>query len=248
MRRWLLIGMLPLLALPVMAQQPSLSLLTPMVADISQERVEIHSSFTGLQLLVFGARNQPGDLVVVARGPVADVTLRRKERIAGMWMHTDREKYTNLPLFYGYASTRPLERVAPASTLRALGIGGEEVVLNSNSRSRQLFTDALEQHMERYRVWQLPFGEITFFGETLFKAKIDLPDRLPRGQFTVEVYLFERGQLIGFQTIPMLTYKTGFDARVYDTAQGHTWLYGIVAILMALAGGWLAHRLFHRKG
>lgn len=238
-----------LLTTPSMAQEPvSVPLLTPMVADISQDRIEIHSSFNGLQLLVFGAKNQPGDLVIAVRGPKADVILRRKERIAGMWMHTDQEKYAQLPMFYGYASTRPLNRIAPASTLEALGIGADEVITGSNSRSRQLFSEALIKHMASYRTWQLPFGEITFFGESLFKAKINLPDRLPRGALTIEVYLFDRGQLVGLQTIPLQAYKTGFDARVYDTAQKKPWIYGIIAILMALGGGWLAHRLFNRRG
>lgn len=246
--RTLLASLLFLAAMPAMAQAPvSVPLLTPMVADISQDKVEIHSSFNGLQLLVFGAKNQPGDLVVALRGPTANVVLRRKERIAGMWMHTDQEKYPNLPMFYGYASTRPLELVAPMATLKALGIGSEEVIGQSNVRSRTLFSEALTKHMERYRLWQLPFGDISFFGESLFKARINLPDRLPRGSFTVEVYLFDRGQLVGLQAIPLNTYKTGFDARVYDTAQKQPWVYGVLAILMALGGGWLAHRLFNRR-
>lgn len=235
-------------ALPAHAQNPvAVPLLTPLIADISQETVELHSSFTGAQLLVFGAKNQPGDLVIAVRGPRGFVDLRRKERIAGMWMHTDQEKYPRLPLFYAHASTRPVEQVAPPATLQALGLGTAEVIQKSNPRSRILFSDALRHQMAVYRLWQAPFSEISFFGESLFKAKINLPDRLPRGNFTVEAYLFDRGQLIGFQIIPMVAYKTGFDAWVYDNAQIYPWLYGIGAILMALAGGWLAHRLFNRK-
>lgn len=247
MRIWLA-SMTLLIAAPAFAQQPvSVSLLSPMVADISQDTVEIHSSFTGVQLLVFGARNQAGDLVIAVRGPRDSVVLRRKERIAGMWMHTDQEKYHKLPMFYAYASTRPLALVAPAATLQSLGLGAHEVITASNARSRDLFSEGLTQYFARYRLWQLPLGEITFFGESLFKAKINLPDRLPRGEFTVEVYLFDRGQLVGLQTIPLKTYKTGFDARVYDTAQREPWLYGVGAILMALGGGWLANRLFNRR-
>ncbi len=224
-----------LLSSPAMAQD-AVSLLTPMVADISQDAIEIHSSFTGAQLLLFGVR-----------GPNANVVMRRKERIAGMWMHVEQEKYFHLPLFYAIASTRPLELVAPASTLQALGLGSGEIINQSSSKSVAVFDDALTRHLSRYSLWQLPFAQITFFGETLFKAKITLPDRLPRGQFTAEAYLFDRGQLVSLQTIPLTTYKTGFDARVYDTAQKQPLLYGVGAILLALAGGWLAHRLFNRR-
>lgn len=245
MMRHILAAAFVFFSTPALAQD-AVSLLTPMVADISQDTVEIHSSFTGAQLLLFGARNQSGDLVLVVRGPKSNVVLRRKERIAGMWMHVEQEKYFHLPLFYAIASTRPLELIAPASTLQALGIGSDEVIRQSSGRSAAIFDDALTHYLSRYGLWQLPFARITFFGETLFKAKLTLPDRLPRGQFTVEAYLFNRGQLVSLQTIPLVTYKTGFDARVYDTAQRDPWLYGIGAILLALAGGWLAHRLFNR--
>ncbi len=239
-----LLAALLFLATPAFAQQADS---TPLVADLSQDTVEIHSSFNGAQLLVFGARNQPGDLVIAIRGPAGDTMLRRKQRIAGMWMQVEQEKYPHLPLFYAYASTRPLEQLAPARTLQALGLGGPAVVQQSNAHSRQLFDDALIAYFERYHLWQLPFSQITFFGESLFKAKINLPDRLPRGQFTVEVYLFDHGTLAGFQTIPLHTYKTGFDARIYDLSQRRPLLFGLLAIAMALSGGWLAHRLFNRR-
>jgi uncharacterized protein (TIGR02186 family) len=247
MNRALLFIAALMLSSPALAQRPAVSLFTPMVADASQDTVEIHSSFNGTQLLVFGARNQSGDLVIAVRGPDANVVLRRKERIAGMWMHVEQEKYFHLPLFYGIAATRPLEQIAPPETLLALELGTSQVVRTSNARSSVLFDDALEKYLGRYRLWQSPFAPITFFSESLFKARINLPDRLPRWHFTVEVYLFDRGQLIAMQSLPLVTYKTGFDARVYDTAQKKPFLYGITAILMALAGGWLAHRLFNRR-
>ena len=244
----LLAALFFLFAIPCFAQEPdSAPLTTPLVADLSQDTVEIHASFNGAQLLVFGARNQPGDLVIVVRGPARDSLLRRKERIAGMWMQVEQEKYPHLPLFYAYASTRPLKLVAPAETLHALGLGEDAVIAQSNAHSQQLFDAALVDYFARYHLWQLPFSPISFFGESLFKAKINLPDRLPEGEFTVETYLFDHGQLVGFQTIPLRTYKTGFDAWVYGFAHHRPLLFGLSAILIALFGGWLAHRLFSRR-
>lgn len=250
--QWRALPVLLALLLPFSAQAKveiapeAIPLAGPMVADISQTTVEIHSGFTGMQLLVFGARNVGGDLVIAVRGPQANVALRRKERIAGMWMHVDKHKYFDLPTFYAMASTRPLTEIAPESTLTSLGLGEKAVLARSNSHTREDFDAALVNQYTRKGLWQEPFGEITYFGESLFKARLMLPDRLPRGAYSVEVYLFEGGKPIAFQSIPLNAYKTGFDARIYDTAQHYPWFYGIVAVLMALAGGWLGHRLFHR--
>lgn len=230
------------------AQEPApLPFSTPMIADVSQDIVAIHSSFNGMQLLVFGARNQPGDVVIAVRGPQANLLLRRKERIAGMWMHLEQQKYEHIPLFYAVASTRPLEDIAPAPLRESLGLGGGEVIHLHNPESKDRFNEALMKYLGKRRAWQVPFSRITYFGESLFKAKLNLPDTLPAGSFTVEVYLFNQGRLISAQMIPLRSYKTGFDARVYNTAQQRDWLYGIGCILLALSGGWLAHRLFNRR-
>ena len=240
------------LALPATAATPSaapeaIPLSGPMMADISQTTVEIHSGFTGTQLLIFGARNVGGDLVIAVRGPRANVALRRKERIAGMWMHVDKQKYFRLPMFYALAATRPLNEIASSSMLSRLGLGEQEVIAQSRAAEKPAFDAALADIFHRKSTWQEPFSRITYFGESLFKAKLQLPDRLPRGHYSVEIYLFDDGKPIAFQTLPLHAYKTGFDARIYDEAQNQPWLYGIVAVLMALSGGWLAHRLFNRR-
>lgn len=224
----------------------TISLNHPLVADISQNTIEIRSDFNGAQLLIFGARNVAGDIAIVVRGPELDATLRRKERIAGMWMHVDQRRYRQLPMVYALASTKPLGKLASPSVLKSLGLGERRVVQAASQSQDEAFDKALIQALERKRWWQTPFGSITYFGESLFKARITLPDSLPSGNYTAEVYLFNRGQLLGFQTIPLTSYKTGFDADVAYAARHNGLFYGIGAILMALFGGWLAHRLFHR--
>ena len=244
----ILIAALMLLSLPAAAQNgpPPINLSTPLIADISQNTVEIQSDFNGTSLLIFGTRNMPGDLVIAVRGPLTNATLRRKERIAGMWMQVDKRKYDSLPIFYALASTKPLSRLAPPSVLQSLGLGESRIIRASNSVVDDIFDRALAQSFTSKRWWQMPFGTITYFGESLFKARLDLPDTLPSGDYTAEVYLFDRGKLLGFQTIPLTSFQTGFDARVVRIARNRGLLYGLVAIAMALFGGWFAHRLFHK--
>lgn len=246
--RWLFAYMVLLVALPCQAQPDYMprNLSNPMVADISQNAIEIRTSFNGAQLLIFGARNVPGDLVVAVRGPQANILLRRKERIAGMWMHVSQHKYFNLPLFYALTSTKPLQDVAPPHLLQALGLGKDAVTYASHTKSDALFDTALDINLTQKNWWQQPSTDISYFGESLFKARIDFPDSLPGGDYTAEVYLFTGGELRAMQTIPITVYKTGLEAYLVKQSQEQELVYGLVAILMALTGGWLAHRLFHR--
>ena len=70
-----------------------------LVPDISARNVQIRYSFTGAQLLLFGAVVYPGgrapehpaDIAVVLRGPVQPILVREKQKIAGIWMNADFE-------------------------------------------------------------------------------------------------------------------------------------------------------------
>lgn len=224
-----------------------LNLNTPLVADLSQNAIEIRSDFNGTQLLIFGARNVPGELVIAVRGPAIKATLRQKERIAGMWMHVDQRKYSDLPTYYAIASTKPLSTLASPATLKALGLGERRVIADSSRKADEAFDVALAKALEKIRWWVNSFAPITYFGESLFKTRLELPDTLPSGSYTAEIYLFNHGKLQAFETIPLMSYKVGFDAGITRLARKNGLTYGIVAILMALFGGWFAHRLFNRR-
>jgi hypothetical protein len=68
-----------------------------LVPDISARQVQIRYSFTGAQLLLFGAVVYPGgrppdhppDIAVVLRGPVQPILVREKQKIAGIWMNAE---------------------------------------------------------------------------------------------------------------------------------------------------------------
>jgi uncharacterized protein (TIGR02186 family) len=118
------------LLIPWMAQaeEAPINFNLPLIADISNHAIEIHASFSGTELLLYGARNTAGDLIILVRGPAADVRLRRKEKIAGMWMNVESRRFSALPLYYALASTAPVDTVLSATERRHLGIGAPTVI------------------------------------------------------------------------------------------------------------------------
>ena len=81
----------------------------PLIADASNYRVNITTGFTGTDVVYFGAKNGPGDIVVVVRGPNFNYSVRRKQRVAGIWINTDKVSFGDVPSFYAVASSRPLD-------------------------------------------------------------------------------------------------------------------------------------------
>ena len=65
---------------------------TKLVPDVSQRDIEIRYSFTGAELLLFGAILYPNgraprdraDIAVVVKGPVQPLVVREKQKVAGI--------------------------------------------------------------------------------------------------------------------------------------------------------------------
>ena len=59
-----------------------------LVVDLSDSEVEITADFNGSSVLMFGALDMPGDVIVVVRGPLQRQIVRRKSRVSGIWLNT----------------------------------------------------------------------------------------------------------------------------------------------------------------
>ncbi len=223
----------------------------PLVADLSSRLVEIDTGFNGTELLLFGARNDPGDVVVIVRGPYHSYMVRRKERVAGVWVNREQVRFDDIASFYSVSSSRPLDFVRNNNLLSSLDVGMAQLHDTLQSRAEEpdsnpQFATALLDYKLRNRLYTENLTGVDFIGETLFRTLITIPENIIRGRYVAEVYLFSDGQLVGVQTTPILVKKTGLDARIFDMAYKHPFFYGIMAVLMALSSGWLAGAWFNR--
>lgn len=223
---------------------PGPLLAKPLVADLSQYQIRIDSSFTGTRLLLFGSRNDTGDIVVAVRGPEKTYVVRRKERMAGIWVNSDEERFRDVASYYLLGGSKNLADMRHNALFGPLKVGFDQAVAQSGS-SRE-FSDALIRYMQGTRLYSPSEQRISFMGESLFKLVIPFPDNIPRGDYSADVYLFRDGALASMQSIPIHVEKAGADAFIYDFAHNHSVLYGLFAVLLALGMGWGASSLMRR--
>jgi uncharacterized protein (TIGR02186 family) len=224
---------------------PATSLAKPIAADISNYQIRIDSSFTGTTLLLFGARNDVGDIVVVVRGPDANFIVRQKEKVAGVWVNTKQHSFENIPNFFSLTASKSTEEIDFGHLLPLLGIKEEDNIPVSDA-TEEMFRDALVRIQERNKHYSYIEGDVTFIGETLFRTKVRFPDNIPRGLYTAEIYLFHADALVGMQVIPIEVKKIGLDALMFDFAHEYTFLYGVLAVLIAMGSGWVASAMFRK--
>ncbi len=99
--------------------------------DLGQHLISIHYSFTGAEVLLFGAKDGEGDIVVVLRGPAETAVVRRKARTAGIWINRDLATFEGIPGYYAVASSRPLADIGAPEMFEVNQIGLDNLRLKA---------------------------------------------------------------------------------------------------------------------
>jgi len=236
-----------------------------LVTDLSQHQISIRSNFTGTDILIFGAveAEDPNDfaidrdVVVVISGPEGAVTVRRKDRVAGIWVNYDAVTFERVPAFYAVASTRPLPRIASMDTRTIEGLGLEQIgfggatgsgptgaVTELTDQERATFSAALLRNKERAGLYRMEPSGVAFLGRSLFRATIAIPANVPNGLYTAKVYLISDGVVTDAASAPLYVVKSGIERAIYGFANEKPFLYGIFAVIFATFAGWAAALIF----
>lgn len=222
-----------------------------LVADLSRHLVAITTGFVGTDVLLFGATDDAGDVVVIVRGPDRPVVVHRKSRVLGVWVNTAKMTFDRAPSFYAIASSRPLAEIAQETVLARQQMGLDRLRLDlprakaSENVAAEWRAGLIRNH-ESLGLYRAEVGRVVFLGNRLFRARIPLPANVPTGTYQVEVFLLQDGRVVSAQTTPLNVSKIGAEAEIYDFAYQSPPLYGLIAILVALMAGWAAHLVFRK--
>jgi uncharacterized protein (TIGR02186 family) len=215
-----------------------------LVADLTGHLIAITTGFTGASVVLFGATDGPGDVLVAVRGPDREMTIRRKNRVAGVWVNTDQLTFANVPSFYAVAASRPIEEILPPATAAFYRLGSTNLKLEAQTPAPSAVTDAFRTALERVQQQAGLFidrmGKVDFLGERLFRTTIAFPSNVPTGTYLVEVFLVRDRDVVSGQTTPLVVSKVGIDAAVFEFAGRQPGFYGAIAVLTAVVAGWLA--------
>jgi uncharacterized protein (TIGR02186 family) len=224
-----------------------------LVSGLSQDRIEIRSTYNGTEITVFGAVERPlsdarPDVVVVVRGPKTDMRVRSKERVLGVWINTNREVLYGMPGYFFTASNRALPRIASDSVLRQYELGLKALMpgATTGEQDPQPFIDAAIRAEARNGLYAERDDGVEFLNGTLFRARVPLPASAPRGDYTAEVYLLRGGRVIDRQDSKLTIDQTGMERRVFDFSRDAPLAYGLSTVLAAMAFGWLSSLAFRR--
>ena len=247
-----LAALLPLAFLSLGASMPVL------VPDVSQSRIDIRYSFTGAELLLFGAILFPGgkapkdgaDIAVVVKGPPQPLVVREKQKVAGIWMNVESARFRSTPSFYAVASSRPLSQLVDERTAAIYELGLQNLQLSPGAGSapevQRRFERGLIDLMERRQLYfENPRG-VEISEGVLYRAHVEIPARVPVGNYTAETFLIRDGRVLAVATRDIRVEKLGFERFIARAAERWSFTYGLVAVAVSLLLGWAGSALFRR--
>ena len=230
-----------------------------LVPDVSDRNVEIHYSFSGAELLLFGAIIYPDgrppeagtDVAVVLKGPLEPIVVREKQKVMGIWMNVGRVRFRSAPAYYAVASSRPLAQLIDerTSAIYELGVGNLQLSPGGGAPTETLrrFESGLIDLRRRDQLYaEYPRG-VEISEGVLYRARIQIPARVPVGTYVAETFLIQDGRVIAAAEREIRIEKLGFEGFVAEAAERWSLAYGITAVAVSLLLGWGASAAFRRR-
>jgi uncharacterized protein (TIGR02186 family) len=231
-----------------------------LVPDVSARTIEIRYSFTGAQLLLFGAILYPGGripseqahIAVVVKGPVQPIVVREKQKIAGIWMNADSHRFQSAPSFYAIATSEPVAELVDERTaaIYELGLGNLQLSPGGGAlpdKERRFERGLLDLRQRQGLYSENPKG-VEISEGVLYRARITIPSQVPVGTYTAETFLIGDKRVLAAATREIEIGKSGFERYVALAARRHSVAYGLAAMLMSLGLGYAAAWAFARRG
>ena len=229
-----------------------------LVPDVSQRDIEIRYSFSGAELLLFGAILYPGgrtpqatpDIAVVLKGPLERIVLREKQKVAGIWMNVERVRFRSAPSFYAVASSRPLSRLVDERTAAIYELGLNNLQLSPGGGASADVLRRFEQGLIDLRRRNQLYAEyprgVEIREGVLYRARISIPARVPVGTYTAETFLIRDGRVLAAAVRGIEIRKSGFERFIATAAEQYSFLYGLVAVALSVFFGWAAGAIWRR--
>ena len=212
-----------------------------LITELATERVDITASFTGKEILIFGAISRPGQVIIKLVSPHQAVSMSRKTRIGPVWVSEDKRDLTGAPGLFYLLSSAPIDRLL-SGTLRdryrlRLQDAAKEIHFAPAPRDLEEWRTAFLRLKKDEGYYQENDHAVALRGDRLFHASLDLPPKLPLGHYRLEIYLVNDGKVLANDTHMIEVRKVRLEHWVSDIAHLRPWLFGTGFTVMVMLLG-----------
>lgn len=254
MFRPLITGMLLLLA-GLLCSPPLAGTAVTLKVKLDPAVIHIGAFYNGERVSVKGEVPGKSEVVIRVTGKRQDLEFQKKGRVLGiLWMNRATVTFHQLPNVYLLYTSKSFEDM---TRLNRGEPGVQEVSLNSLESQVDITPTPADKHALLEELLKLKRSEGLYgvrndaiqYGESdgsskTFAATLSMPPRLPPGEYAVEIFALNQGNIVESTTDHLKVDEVGLPALLSALAFEHGALYGVLASLIAIAAGLLTGFLF----
>jgi uncharacterized protein (TIGR02186 family) len=227
----------------------------------SKNLIEIGLSYQGDQIYFFGVSPvKDCDLIIrLTAEKSEEVKLSVKGRVGPFWMTVKQYQVSHAPFIYKIHSTKPVEQIVSPETARELELGygavqkqmklhlirGEAAADDADRVFKGLVK--IKEEANLYNIVADP-QRLEVAEGRLFKHYFRFPPAATEGRYVVESFAFLGGQQVGYGRDVIQIKKVGLESWLTSVSQNQPALFGIMAVIIALAAGLLVGMIFKKGG
>ena len=233
-------------AVPALAASPTL--------QVAPNSVRITESFRGAPLVISADIPTGAGAVVEIVGTAREERLLIKGRRGGLWMNVGEVTVRGAPSLYFLMSTKSH---APSLSDSGSPIGYPALCTKvkftpcAEQREKTLFEQLirLKEDEGLYGVFPSSLRTTTRSeGEQTVQGQIMAPSNIAPGTYEVMLSVFNDGKLLERRTTQFSVRMAGLTAILVSLAHHHAIVYGLLALVIAIATGFAMGLLFKGKG
>ena len=228
----------------------NISFAKSIVADLSNDSININTGFNGAELFLFGTYDgQEGDdLFIFIEGPKTEATIYKKDYISGIWINKESVTFKNVPSFHYsiFSKSKVSSKSLNYLALNNLGSSNLKLISKNPQKYKNLddWINSFDSRMKKNEMWITKKGtgkeKIEIKDNKLFRAPVILPATVLPGNYNVKILHLRNGEKISEENTQIFVKKTGMGSKIYSFAHDYSTFYGIFAIVLAVFAGYLA--------
>lgn len=234
--------------------KPSVASEHPVNLELSDPLIKISTFYNGTTLEASGIIPADADVLLRVSGSKENVHLKVKGKVAGiLWMNKSDAELDNTPSVY------MLYTPAKKSALleyKGVGMGYKSLAngisVKPESADKDFIFAEYVKLMEDAGVYTVNEGSVHYKdmknGQKRFAATLTIPSKMSAGEYTVEAVTVKNEHFLGRSKTKLVLVLSGLPRVIAALAFGHSLLFGIMAVFIAVATGLIIGTLFKGGG
>jgi len=229
-----------------------------LTVEASKDSMQVDYNYHGSVLNLSGIMDKGTDLVLTVASDESHQKLKQKSKVGGiLWMNTGDVSFEHVPNVYYLLSTKKAADILSAEELSRndLGYGAiferASIEATQEEGDKKTLFDEFVKYKERNKLFSVSDGGFDLSDEgsaQKYSTTIKWPFQIPPGEYMITAHAVKDGKVVDQVSTNVTVERTGVVKSLTDMAQNNGAIYGILAIVIALAAGFGVGLIFGKGG